>query len=150
MYDVATQVGDVSLSGAAFGVLLARSDAETGTPVWATGIDGTGNALFGLRRFLVDRDESIHFALSVSTGPGSLFGTNAVQLQQTGHWIHVMRVNRETGALERERVITADVGTMHSNCLGFLGEDRAVYRGQFRTRRHPARPAARPPCADRL
>ena len=132
LYDFSTLVEDFPLNGTSLGTILARYDAETGRPLWATGLQDGGDSRFGQRRFVVAEDESVHFTLSTAVGPGTVFGTNRAPMENSGHVIHLMRVDGETGALERERVIGVEgVATLHSGCLAFLDDETAIVAGNF-------------------
>jgi hypothetical protein len=130
-HDGGTTVGDFEIESASQGSLLARLNPDNGEVVWATGHGPSSTTRFGLRRFLIDDDELIHFASSTSTSAATRFGTNASRVSTAGFDIRMSLVDGASGALVRERIISIGGPTILSNNFALLGTEGAAIAGGF-------------------
>lgn len=129
-HDGGTFVGAFELPPASSATLLPRVGPARGDVIWAMGHGPNSNSTFGLRRFLADDDDHIHFTSTTPSGSATRFDTNSERVVSAGYGIRMSLVDGPTGALLRERAISSGL-TIFSNNFALLGTDGAAVAGSF-------------------
>ena len=127
-YTGETTIDGTVFSGGANGMLLGRVDVASGEFVWLTGTQGSGNAPFGLRRFIVDEAEQIRVGVTTSAAPGNTFGTDDAPFLGSGVGLHVFSVDGDVGIVTFHRYVDM-AAAVWSNAIALTPEGHPMVAG---------------------